>query len=304
MDFPLCVCPALKVIKKMSNCIPLGLPRLASSNIHYKYYPFEYFLDTRASLGFNNIELYLCPPHVWIDWRKSEDLSELHKKLEIRNLSSPVLRPECESQQYAICAADPERLRRSGIYFEHCLDAAVELGAGMLSVSASGTYMDEPYETAFSRTVDQIGSLCDKAAARGIKIALESFCPKDSIINNSLSEIKKLMDAVNHPALAITLDTVSMSEAGETIYQWFDVLDGNIGYVRLADGRSGSGHYICGTGIYPLERYLTQFEDCGYKGLFSLHLTLENYYQDPKQADRQNIEALLRFPVKTGGEQG
>lgn len=290
--------------KKMANCNPLELTRLTSSNIHYKYYPFEYFLDTRAALGFENIELHLCPPHVWIDWQKSEDLAVLRKNIEKHGLSSPVLRPECDSLRYSLCAADPERLRRSGIYFEHCLDAAVELGAKLLSVSASGTYMDEPYKTAFVRAVEQISDLCKKAAPRGIKIALESFCPKDSIIGNSLAEIKKLMDAVNHPALTATLDTVSMSEAGETIHQWFEVLEGRIGYVRLADGRAGSGHYIWGMGIYPLERYLAQIEDCGYKGLFSLHLTLENYYQDPLKADQQNRDALLRFPGTAGGGKG
>lgn len=289
--------------KRMVNYNPSGLARLISSNIHYKYYPFEYFLDTCFSLGLKNIELYLCPPHVWIDWQKNEDLTALRKNLEKYGLSSPVLRPESDSLRYTLCAADPERLRRSGIYFERCLDAAAELGAELLSVSASGAYMDEPYKTAFARAAEQIGSLCDKAALRGIKIALESFCPNDSIINNSLAEVKKLMDAVSHPALTATLDTVFMSEAGETIHQWFEALEGRIGYIRLADGRAGPEHYIWGKGIYPFERYLSQIEDCGYKGLFSLHLTLEDYYQDPKQADQQNIDALLRFLGTAGGEQ-
>jgi len=288
--------------KRMANCTPLGLARLTSSNIHYKYYPFEYFLDTQASLGFRNIELYLRPPHVWIDWQKSEDMATLRQELEKHGLSAPVLRPECDSQRYMLCAADSERLRRSVIYFEHCLDAAVELGAELLSVNASGAYQDELYKVAFARAVEQIGDLCRKAASRGLKIALESFCPKDSIIDNSLAEIKKLIDAVDHPALIATLDTVSMSEAGETIPQWFEVLDGKIGYIRLSDGRAGSGHYIWGTGIYPLERYLAQIEDCSYKGLFSLHLTLENYFQDPKQVDQQNRDALARFLGQQEGE--
>jgi len=268
--------------------------RFAPSNYQYKHYSFDYFLKAQSSFGFQNIELYLCPPHVWIDWRHDGKPKVLRRNIETYGLSVPSVRAEFESRLYMIAASDPGCRNRTAAYLERCLNCACELGAQTLLINASGVYFDEPYEVAFIRLAESILILCEKAALCNLKISLESFCPHEAIITNSLDELVKLSNAVNHPALAITLDTVAISEAGETIPQWFHTFGEKIAYVRFSDGRKGGGRYIWGEGIYPLERYLTQLEENNYCGYFGLHLSLENYIMEPMQADIRNRNAIIR----------
>ena len=269
--------------------------RLLSTNSHYQYYPFEYFLKVQAAFGMKNIELYGLPQHVRIGWKTGGDIEKLLQRIEGYGLSVPVLRPECNSSRYMLCAADRERLRRSELYYARCVDSAAGIGAKILSVNALGAYMDEPYNIAFERAAISIYRLCKRAEESGVTIALETFCPGDSMICNSLDELKKLMDAVNHASLTATLDTLSMSEAGETIPKWFETLQGKIGYVCFSDGRSGSERYTWGSGIYPAGHYLDALNRCGYHGFLGMRLTRAEYYQEPELADSKNLDALKRF---------
>lgn len=87
----------------------LKLREMLMSNEHYAYYPFAYFLEQQAAMGSKCLELFLAPPHVWVDWRGAEGIAELREKIQAAGLRVDAVRAEGVSQRYAPFAAEEER---------------------------------------------------------------------------------------------------------------------------------------------------------------------------------------------------
>ena len=64
----------------------LKLREMLMSNEHYAYYPFAYFLEQQAAMGSKCLELFLAPPHVWVDWRGAEGIAELRESDRIEEM--------------------------------------------------------------------------------------------------------------------------------------------------------------------------------------------------------------------------
>jgi len=279
----------------MNHCLPFDQRRLLPTNIHYQYFPFDYFLCTQKELGFTSIDLVTMPPHVWINDRNHEDLAQLRNMILDAGLDTAVVTPESATLRFILNATDTERRQRSMQYYKNCLTAAQELGAKILAITMSGAFWDESPVFAQARAIDTLRALCLEAEKSGVTIAVETAPVGSEVTLCTLQELKTVLQSVNHPLLKATLDTVAMSEAGETITQWFTELPQQIAYVRFADGRAGGGHYVWGTGVYPVERYLTELAASGYRGNLGLKVNLAAYSQHPVQADTQNLQALRPY---------
>ena len=274
---------------------------LLATNGHYGYFPLDYFLERQASLGFTAIELTLTAPQVLVDWKSGVEGNALRSVIERYGLRVAAVRPENASRRYMPFAADGDGTLRSKLYYARCAGIARELGAEVLSIAPLGAFLDEEPERAFDRAVRLLNDLCRTVFDCGIKLAVESLCPKDSVIANTLPALRMLINAAAHTSLVAALDIVPMSEAGETIAQWFDAFGDSLQYIRFSDGRTGGEHFVCGTGVYPIERYLSQIRTCGYHGFIALPLSTA-CAQDPATADRQNWEALAAYRTSMGGD--
>lgn len=279
--------------------VPFFANRLLATNAHYTFYSFDAFLERQASLGIRQLELYLMPPHVWVDHMQGGETAALLETIAKHGLSVRVVRPECASWRYMPFAADAGCARRSRAHYVRCAEISRALGADMMSLPPLGAYLDEHPNEAFARAVEQLRSICEAVAPTGVTIALESLCPYESVVANSLPALRSLVKAVDHPSLVASLDIVAMSEAGETIAQWFEAFGDRLQYVRFSDGRAGPGKYVCGTGVYPMERYLAQLDACGYEGPIALPISGE--LDNPAAADAENLRMLARYARGMGG---
>lgn len=282
---------AAKPVHRERKSVKMWIEDALMSNEHYTYYPLEYFLQQQAALGAKRLELYLAPPHVWVDWQSEEDLSTLRAKIEAAGLRVDAVRPETISQRYAPFAAEPERARRSRLYYRRCANIARALGAPLMTLAPVGVYRDEPTGQGFGRAVRQICEICRDIAPTGVTLALENVAPNAPPLLGCARDMCRLLDEAAQPNLACALDVVGMSEAGESLPEWFALLGGRIAYVRLSDGRKGMEHMVCGQGLYPMRKYLAQLNELGYRGPVALPLG-KGYSADPAAADRRNRAAL------------
>lgn len=279
----------------MGDIFKINRGRFIGSNIHYQYFPLSYFLKTQAELGFQGIDLVAMTPHVWINDRTCEDLNTLRDMIFSENLRVSVLSPEHTTMRFLLNATEPERQERSIKYYQNCMEAASVLGAKIISVAMTGAFRDEDPKAAYDRAVGTLKRLCDYAEKTDTVIALETSPTGSETILCTLDELNNIIQEVDHPLLKATLDTVSMAEAGETIHDWMNLLGDKIVYVKLCDGRVGSGHYVWGTGVYPLESFLKEIGKTGYSGPIGLKTTLAEYNQDPAGTDGRNLNALNPF---------
>lgn len=275
----------------------LKYSQLAMTTEHYRMYPLDYIVESAVKAGFGNIELTLMPPHVWIDWKSVQNMEEVQQQMGTHSLHICAVRPEMGSRRYVPVSLDPGRAQRSLRYYEECCKFAQAMGTSVLSMAPIGPCLDENPEEVFERAVTQLKQISRMAAHYNVTIALESM-PEYWLIAGNMHALKELIDAVGEDSLAVGLNIVTMSEAGETIDQWFDLFGEKIVHVRFSDGRTGEAYFACGEGIYPVERYLEQLGHRGYCGAIALPLTMNmNAIEDPAEADAKNHKAYRALRV-------
>lgn len=140
---------------------------------------------------------------------------------------------------YNLCAQDETAARHSMGYFEKAIEAAEQAEAKLMVVNCCGGLRDEEKERIFERAVDRLTCLGKTASEHGILLAVETLCPGDSPVFNTLTELKSLLDAVNSKNVQACLDLTAAGMAGETMKDWFELLGDKVRHIRFTDGRPG-----------------------------------------------------------------
>ncbi len=270
--------------------------RLCNFNIHYEaFYPFHYFCECMEKLGLTNAELIAGHQSIFMDHRHIGDLTQQKKLLREHGIRVGSLCAQSCRFQYQFAAKEKELNDMSFGFFTNGIRVAAELGAPLLQVNTGWGYMNEPKEEVFKRVVDSMQRLCAFAEPYGIKICCESLRPQESLVGATVKDIRRLFDAVNHPAFKVMIDTCAMGVSGETIQDWFDAFDAkDIIHTHFQDG-TPYFHLVWGEGKRSLEEDLRTLYENGYQGLLSQELTLASYYQDPFACDQRSLEAYSEY---------
>ena len=268
--------------------------QLAGMGMHYKYRTLEYFLQAQKELGLKSIEVWCARPHFLLDDYDYDDPKAFREKVESYGLTIGVFSPECTVYNYNLCAQDETAARHSMGYFEKAVEAAEQAEAKLMVVNCCGGLRDEERARIFERAVDRLACLGKTASEHGILLAVETLCPGDSPAFNTLTELKRLLDAVDSKNVQACLDLTAAGIAGETMRDWFELLGDKVCHIRFTDGRPG-GRLAWGDGLRPLEDQLGWIEQYGYTGYLSLSVNDPRYLDNPREADEKNWKALKAF---------
>lgn len=276
--------------------ISIKKEQIAGMNQHYKRFSLDYFLDAQKTAGLQNIEFWLGTPHFWLDSVSYYDCKVVKKKLlnygiKVVSTTSPSI-----SFQYQYASPEKYHFKKSFKYFSNGIKCTAELGARIMTINSGFGYLNEDFETAFSRSRQMISLLCDVAKSEGITLALESLTSIESNIVNDIVTAKRMFDEVNNPVLKIMVDTVATSYARETTLNWFEVFSKDLIHMHFIDSDNCSdAHYIWGDGGCLLEKEIQNIKDYNYTGYLVQEIMDEKYLDDPASADIENMKMLLKF---------
>ena len=93
---------------------------LLNSNIHYFYYPIEFFFRMQKKLGLNEVALYGCVPHIWIDHYGIDDAYCIRDKATSNNIKISLFIPK--EYFYFISSPDEKLAARSVEYYKNCIN--------------------------------------------------------------------------------------------------------------------------------------------------------------------------------------
>ena len=100
-----------------------------------------------------------------------------------------------------IAAREAVARARTLEYFKNAVDIAAELGAGQVMVSSGWAFLDEPVEDAWKCSASMLRSIAEYAGERDIRLVFEALQPVESLIVNTAEDTRRMLDAVDHPAL-------------------------------------------------------------------------------------------------------
>ncbi|MBO1514200.1 sugar phosphate isomerase/epimerase family protein [Metabacillus bambusae] len=265
--------------------------QLTGMNFHYKHYPFEYFLDAMVRYELNNIEVWGASPHFHVENMSVQEIRNVKKEIDRRNLSVICFTPEQCVYPINIAAKEVDIREKSIDYFKKSALAAKELDSPLLLVTPGWGYENEDAKEAWKRAEESLGKLAQVGRELDLTLALEPLTRMETNIIHNASQLKLMLDCVNHSNLKGMIDTIPMALAGEDFTDYFNSMNEEIVHIHFIDGKP-EGHLVWGDGVLPLETYIKQLNQANYKGFLSLEYTSYQYVQHPDDAMERTMKAL------------
>lgn len=269
----------------------MKIEQIAADNYHYRYHPFDLFVENQKRLGIKAVEIWGGSPHFYLDDTCAVGFAEARAMLDAAGIRVAAFTPESISYLYNLCAWNDEIRVKAMNYYRLAIDAAVTLGAPIMVLNCCGGAKDQSEEVTYTHAVEGLKNLAPYAAGRGITIAVQTNCLDEGNILHTLPALCSLLNEVNEPNVKAGLDLCAASTANETMEQWFRVLGTDLVHIHFTDGKP-AGHLVWGEGLHPVDDLIGIPEKYGYTGVLSQLLTKEAYFFAPEMADRKNMDAL------------
>ena len=165
------------------------------------------------------------------------------------------------------------QVQQNGLsYIESCLDICEEMGVdffgGPMYSAVGKARMLQPAErkAEWDLAVKNLQLVCEMAAIRNLKIALEPLNRFESDLVNTTNDVLRMVNDVNHPAACVMLDSFHMSiEEGDVENAIVSAGDKLI-HLQVSENYRGTP----GTGQTPWQAYRMGLEKIGYKGIVTI----------------------------------
>jgi D-psicose/D-tagatose/L-ribulose 3-epimerase len=221
------------------------------------------------ALGFDFVELLMPEPEDELD------LGEVKRALDASGLG--VVLAARVSTERSIVSAEP-KARQGGIdYLRTCIEAATELGAGIVGGPLYGGPLvfagirpapvdEREREARFERCVEGLAVAADEAARAGVRLALEPLNRFETDIVSTTAQGVAVVDQVNSAALGLLLDTFHMNMEESSIPEAIRAAGGRIVHVQANENHRG----FPGTGHLPWTEIFRTLREVGYEGPIGL----------------------------------
>ncbi len=190
-----------------------------------------------------------------------------------------------------LCLSSPDEASREGAVkcLIDYLDLAERFEAILVVGLLQGLTHDEPdTETALGRIVASMKQVTAVAEQRGVQLVMEPINHLQVGFNNSVAEVRQLVQDVGSPALKPMVDTIHMNIEDQSITQPIFDCGANLAHVHLCEsngGPFGSGHIDFGSALGALS-------EIGYDGFASVKIYRK---ASMEEAARSSIEFLRRL---------
>ena len=259
-------------------------------NINYRYYDLEYFFKTCNTENCRNVELWLCPQHFLVNAQYMQDADLLLKLMNKYNVKIQVICGEQNNPKpNNIAARDPFLIENTYKYFCRVVDLASQIGAKMILVTPGWNYYDENPDVARKRSILMLRRIADYAKNKNIKLAMETIWSKSSLVANTISKAKEILDGVDRDNFGLTIDFGAMHYAKETLKDWFETFPGKIWHIHFVDGKP-TGHMPWGLGHLNMNDYISSLKGYEYSGGLSLEYVDPVSFKEPEKYLRSTKE--------------
>jgi D-psicose/D-tagatose/L-ribulose 3-epimerase len=156
-------------------------------------------------------------------------------------------------------------------------------------------------EQIFALVVENVRTLAEHAASRGLELALELEPFENSIVGD-VHELARLIREVDHPAVKANADVSHLHLSGAS-FDDVAVLRGMIGHAHVSDcDGKVHGDLPPGRGVTPIKEYLQAIVDTGFAGTVSVELERvpepERMVELVEEAYRETARILAEIGVR------
>lgn len=213
---------------------------LYSSTEAYRLLPLRQALERIAGDGFEGAEIWV--DHMWRSDMPAGDVRRLAEALSLGLTAHAVHRDiNLTSANAGIRAESLKQVVES-------LQVAREMGARVVTVHPGhlSTVKDDPAPDYWDRQIDAFCRISDEAGRYGLTVGAETMEYRPAEFMLTAESMIRLLDAVDHPALGITLDIAHLYTLGDALAYAGDLR--KIVNVHISDAAPSKMHLPIGDG--------------------------------------------------------
>lgn len=216
-----------------------------------------------AGMGFDVVEIAVEDPALIDVEAVKEGLAKYKLKANICGAFGP---------SRDLTHEDPAVHQNCFDYISACLDICVAVGTdffgGPMYSAVGKARMVSPLQRKkeWNLAVRNLRVVCEMAAARGIKIALEPLNRFESDLVNTAEDVLRLVNDIDHPAACIMLDGFHMSIEERDVEQAIITAGNKLIHLQVSENYRGTP----GTGQTPWAAYRKGLEAIHYKGTVTI----------------------------------
>lgn len=272
-------------------------PKLAAMNCHHRFYELEDFFASAKKNGYQYVEIWTGPQHYFMDYcgyESVEKIKNLEKKYGIKVIG--ICPEQTNPKPNNMAAKNPEMQQRVLQYFKNAIEVACKVKTNQVVVTSGWAFLSESIEEAYERSVEMLRKVAEYAEEKNMNLAIEALQPEESLIANTASDLKRLIDEVDRPALKVCLDTGAMARAGDTIQTYFDLFGDKVIHAHFVDVdmEKKITHLAWGDGNRNMEEDIKLFLQNHYSGILSVECVNGAYFSKPEEADRKSMDAYQK----------
>ena len=225
-----------------------------------------------TKMGFDVVEIAAEDPSLI-------DAKEVKKALQLYGLKAIICGAFGPSRD--LTSEDETLHKNSFSYIEACLDLCVEVGSGFLggpmysAVGKARMVSPEVRKMEWERAVKNLRVVCEMAADRGLKIALEPLNRFESDLVNTSEDVLRLVNDINHPAAQIMLDGFHMNIEERNIEKAIMTAGDKLIHFQVSENYRGTP----GTGQTNWQAYKNGLEAINYERA----ITIESFTPENKE---------------------
>lgn len=239
-------------------------------------------LDKAARLGLDGLELMTADP-------SGLNPGRMRAELEAHGLSAVAIGSGAAAMQAGLrlLHPDPALAAQAAGRLEALIAFAAEVGAPLVTIGSLRGRRAAAGADGRSQLAEILRRAADRAAAASVRLAIEPLNRYEADFIHTASEGLAFVEAVDHPALGLLLDTyhVNIEESSwETPFVQL-MRAGRLWHVHLGD----NNRLPPGEGMIDFAALLHTLRRCGYAGALSAELLAR---PDPDTAARRTVEHL------------
>ena len=225
-----------------------------------------------SKMGFDVVEIAVEDPSLI-------NIKEVKKALDLYGLKANICGAFGTARDFT---NDDEAFHKNSFsYIEACLDFCAEVGTDFFggpmysAVGKARMLSPELRKVEWDRAVKNLRIVCNMAAERGLKIALEPLNRFESDLINTAEDVLRLVNDINHPAAKIMLDGFHMNIEERDVEQAIITAGDRLIHLQVSENYRGTP----GTGQTNWLAYRKGLEAINYTGT----VTIESFTPENKE---------------------
>lgn len=244
----------------------------ASSFVYYNF-TLDEAIRRIAAAGFDGVDVWGGRPHAYRTDVGDQEIASLRRLLNDLKLTIPSFIPAQFRYPTCLCSGN-EAIREGSVdYIRDSIETAAALGATLVSACPGHSLYGQSKEDAWRRLCLSLQTLCDFAAERGMRLALEPADRYETDIVQTTEQALQLLRDIGRDNLGVVLDTGHCHVVGESSAEAVRRLGPALFHVHVDDNLGQRDqHLVPGEGSIDFGVFIAALREANYDGFLSVEL--------------------------------